>query len=179
MYIFGGRLGNYKYYDTIISGDSAENIYLFTLEGKDDVSYIMTVGVPEYKGTEELLVYNYEFSIRDTDFITDEEIAGYVYSFAVERNDELETPVFSADGEPIKDENNYITTSAVLSFPLSDITPGDVNFDGVVDLYDAIGIAKYLMDSSYFNEEQLIAGDYNKNGTVDLYDAIDIAKTLF
>ena len=39
--------GNYKYYDTIISGDSAENIYLFTLEGKDDVSYIMTVGVPE------------------------------------------------------------------------------------------------------------------------------------
>ena len=35
------------------------------------------------------------------------------------------------------------------------------------------------MDSSYFNEEQLIAGDYNKNGTVDLYDAIDIAKTLF
>ena len=83
------------------------------------------------------------------------------------------------DGEPIKDENNFITTSAVLSFPLSDITPGDVNFDGVVDLYDAIGIAKYLMDSSYFNEEQLIAGDYNKNGTVDLYDAIDIAKTLF
>ena len=75
--------------------------------------------------------------------------------------------------------SSRISTSAVLSFPLSDITPGDVNFDGVVDLYDAIGIAKYLMDSSYFNEEQLIAGDYNKNGTVDLYDAIDIAKTLF
>ena len=45
--------GNYKYYDTVISADSSVGkTYSFTLEGKEDVSYIMTVGVPKYKGSD-------------------------------------------------------------------------------------------------------------------------------
>lgn len=172
--------GNYKYYDTVISADSSVgNTYSFTLEGKEDVSYIMTVGVPKYKGSDILQLYSYEFIIRDTDYITDDNISGYVHSFAIVRNEEFEEPVLDGSSEAIRNENNFLVSSAVLSFPLSDITPGDVNFDGVVDLYDAIGVAKYLIDSSYFSGEQILAGDYNGSGEVDLYDVIDIAKTLF
>lgn len=57
-------------------------------------------------------------------------------------------------------------------------TYGDVNFDAVTDLYDVIGIAKYIINPLTLNETEIEASDFNRDGVTDLYDAIDIAKTL-
>lgn len=55
---------------------------------------------------------------------------------------------------------------------------GDITRDGVVDLYDAIEIAKYMMNMIDIDEEQMEVGDINNDGVVDLYDAIEVARTL-
>lgn len=55
---------------------------------------------------------------------------------------------------------------------------GDVNFDSAIDIYDAIAIARYLMNPNSLNETELYAADFNRDGQKDLYDVIDIAKTL-
>lgn len=59
-----------------------------------------------------------------------------------------------------------------------DYLPGDVTLNGVVDLYDAIEIAKYMMKMVELTDEQLQAGDITGDSVVDLYDAIEVAKTL-
>lgn len=173
--------GDYKYYDTVIpaGGETAgENDYTFIVEGKDDVSYTMTLGVPKYKGSQDIQSITYDFTVSDTDYIVDEEINGYVYSVSVLRNDEIEQPELTSEEEPVKNDDNIVVTSLAVTFPASDIIPGDVNFDEVVDLYDVIEIAKYLMNKDYFGADQLAAGDYNGSGAVDLYDAIDISKMI-
>ena len=55
---------------------------------------------------------------------------------------------------------------------------GDITSVGVVDLYDAIEIAKYMMNMIDIDEEQMEVGDINNDGVVDLYDAIEVARTL-
>lgn len=56
---------------------------------------------------------------------------------------------------------------------------GDATGDGITDLYDAILISKYLIETYTFNEEfREFAADYNHDGIVDLYDAIEISKKL-
>lgn len=55
---------------------------------------------------------------------------------------------------------------------------GDVNKNGVVDLYDVITISEYIMHLTEFDETELALSDYNKDGVTDLYDAIEIAKTF-
>lgn len=55
---------------------------------------------------------------------------------------------------------------------------GDVNFDSAIDIYDAISIARYLMNPHSLNETELYAADFNRDGKKNLYDAIDIARTL-
>lgn len=55
---------------------------------------------------------------------------------------------------------------------------GNITRDGVVDLYDAIEIAKYMMNMIDIDEEQMEVGDINNDGVVDLYDAIEVARTL-
>ena len=55
---------------------------------------------------------------------------------------------------------------------------GDADMNNVVDLYDVIAIAEYLIDMRTFDESEAILADYDENGTVDIYDAIAIAETL-
>lgn len=55
---------------------------------------------------------------------------------------------------------------------------GDVNFDSAIDIYDAIAIARYLMNPYSLNETELYAADFNRDGQNNLYDVIDIAKTI-
>ncbi len=170
--------GDYTYYkDAKISGDAeGSNEYTFILEGKDDSPYKMEIGVPKYKGSSEFQKITYDFTILNTDNI--EDLEGYIYTFTILRNDDLEEPEITVNGDETKNENNVITRNITLSFPASDTTPGDVNFDGLVNLYDIIEIARYLMNSDYLTPEQLEAADYNGDKKVNLYDAIDIAKMI-
>lgn len=61
---------------------------------------------------------------------------------------------------------------------ITKIIQGDISGNGSIDLYDAIEIAKSIMNMRTFTEEEKIIADYNGDGTVDLYDAIEIARTL-
>lgn len=55
---------------------------------------------------------------------------------------------------------------------------GDINGDGVLNLYDVIEIAKSLIGMRTFTDEEKLIADYNHDGVVNLYDAIEVARTL-
>lgn len=80
-------------------------------------------------------------------------------------------------------QEDYIVTAYVNQVP-TDVSVkigliGDANGDGITDLYDAILISKYLINTYTFDEEfREFTADYNHDGIVNLYDAIDISKKL-
>lgn len=173
--------GDYVYYNSVIpavGAASGDNDYSFILEGKDDVSYDVSIGVHKYNISSEPLLYTYEFTVKDTDNITNETVSGYLYSFKITGSEDFKEPTVLESTSAEKNEQNVIALSKTVSFPVSEGIPGDVNFDSSVDLHDAIEIAKYLLDNSRFTAEQLKAGDFNGNGKVDLHDAVGIAKSL-
>lgn len=55
---------------------------------------------------------------------------------------------------------------------------GDVNRDKTINLYDVIEVAKYIMNMTTLDDEQLTIGDMNIDNTVNLYDAVEIAKII-
>lgn len=174
--------GDYVYYDTKISSPGEENSgavdYSFILEGKDDVSYTVSIGVPKYKLSKKQEIFTYDFTIKNTDDIIDETVKRYDYIFEIVGTEDLKTPAVVSTSSFTKNDEDIYEKSISVAFPISDYMPGDANFDGNVDLYDAIEIAKYLVDNNYFNSEQYKAADINMDTKVDLYDAIEIAKTL-
>ncbi len=171
--------GDYKYYDTVLPSSAvAGNDYTFMLEGKHDDSYYkIKIAVPKYKGSNEKIEYIYDFSIDDPDYIDTNE-AGYIYWFSVLGSEEISELTVTANQEPYIDENMIVITNSEVTFPISSIMPGDVNFDGVINLYDVIDIAKYMLNKNHFNDSQIAAGDYNSDGNVNLYDAIAISKDM-
>lgn len=175
--------GDYVYYNNVIpaAGESVgENDYSFLLEGKDDpsFSYDISIGVPKYKNSSNQDIFTYNFTINDTDNIVGEVINGYAYTFNITRNNDFKNPTILYSDGPTKNDDNIVEIFKTISFPISDILPGDVDFNGNVDFYDAVEIAKYLLNNNHFNDDQKLAGDYNQNGSTDLYDAIDIARSL-
>ena len=57
-----------------------------------------------------------------------------------------------------------------------DLLLGDVNFDGVVDVTDALLVLRYTMGLISFTDEQLAVGDMNGDGVVDSTDAVLIMR---
>lgn len=55
---------------------------------------------------------------------------------------------------------------------------GDCNLNGVVNLYDVIEIAKFIMDMRTFNEKEMLLSDCNLDTNVNLYDAVEIARWI-
>ena len=58
------------------------------------------------------------------------------------------------------------------------VVTGDITGDSQLNLYDAIEIAKYIMDARDFTEAETETADYNGDGVVNLYDVIEIAKYM-
>lgn len=173
--------GNYKYYDTVIPAggeSSGENDYSFEIEGKDDALYSMTIGVEKYKGSNLYNLYTHEFTVLDTDDIITETVKGYTYNISVEGAEKLDSPTLTSITEPIKDENNIVSSSLAVSFPISDTKLGDVNFDNTINLADVVAIATYVLDKNYFNETQIAVGDYNQDGKTGLLDAVDVSISI-
>ena len=74
-------------------------------------------------------------------------------------------------------------TTAVTTVTTTETVPdtfirGDISRNGRIDLYDAIEIAKYLINMRDLTSEEEDIADYNYDGRVDLYDAVGIAKYL-
>lgn len=67
-----------------------------------------------------------------------------------------------------------------LSNGLYNVEPtwGDATNDDKIDLYDAIEIAKYIMNISDINEDTVLLADINRDGVTDLYDAIEIGRIM-
>lgn len=75
--------------------------------------------------------------------------------------------VFTVSGTGIEGTSN-----------VSNYDKGDITRDGKVNLYDAIEIAKYMMNMIKLDEEQLSLGDMNGDGKVNLYDAIAVCNII-
>lgn len=55
---------------------------------------------------------------------------------------------------------------------------GDVDMNKEINLYDAIAIAKKIMGTTFFNDDQKELADCHEDGVIDLYDVIEVAKML-
>lgn len=55
---------------------------------------------------------------------------------------------------------------------------GDVNGDGVVDIFDATEIQKFAAEKIIFTDEQFELADINKDGYVDVMDALLVQKSV-
>lgn len=100
----------------------------------------------------------------DLTIIKSEEICDILESF-----DEIET----ADYSKFYTES----LSLLVSFGTS-LLYGDATGDNLVNLYDAIEIAKYIMNISDADEDTVLLADINRDGVTNLYDAVEIAKSV-
>ena len=60
----------------------------------------------------------------------------------------------------------------------SSIVIGDVNLDGIINIYDATLIQKYSSGNYHFDAVQLFAADVNKDGVVNVMDATELQKLI-
>lgn len=65
-----------------------------------------------------------------------------------------------------------------LYFGLQKYIPGDVNADGLINIYDAVLIKRAIMDTVRLTEEQRKRADLNGDGRINTYDYIAIKKKL-
>ncbi len=87
--------------------------------------------------------------------------------------------VFNAEGEEITDFTSLIATNIVLKIfedetlvdSLTLVVRGDVNGDGVVDIFDKAALNAYTEDPTDFGEAYVLAGDVNESGGLpDIFD---------
>ena len=165
--------GDYKYYDEIIPADAQDRVSEFALEGKDDVMYTITIGVPKYKGTQQYEEYTDKFGVPDTDEMTDSDIAGYNFTFNVGKNEAEEVASqITRKGEA--DIEKIVQTETALLFPVLEAIKGDVNNDGKVNVRDAAAIASGIVKGI----ELPPYGDFNDDGKVNIRDAAAIASSI-
>lgn len=111
-------------------------------------------------GGSEIKIYEYKFDKHGP----------YNFSFAEKRGENSkyaskihEVGVLSNEsGVEIKSNNEYVS--------------GDVTLDGNIDVFDAINIAKFTVDTVNFNSNQEMLADCNMDNTIDVFDAITIAR---
>lgn len=90
---------------------------------------------------------------------------------------------YNTDGEPIEDltiygyeESTAVDYAQNNGFEFRKI--GDVNNDNKIGLQDIIKIARYMLGSIEFDDEETITADYNGDNFAGLQDIIGIAKEL-
>ncbi len=163
--------GTYVYYNTVIAANTEDPVYSFTLEGKDDVTYTVSIGVAEFKGSDKLRNLSDEVVVYDIDEITEEAVSGYKYSYTVTQGEEL---YYVITAEKNKNEANIYTTEKTFYFPVSDYSVGDANSDGVVNIRDAAAISRVLA----YGEEIPQWADFNGDGKTNVRDAAAIAMKM-
>lgn len=166
--------GDFDYYESVIPSDANDGVYSFILEGKDDASYTVKIGVSKYKNSSSsasLQYYEDEFVVHDTDEIKTQDVSGYEYKYTVYEGDELKS---EKTVENKKNSSNIIQNEVNVYFPMSDALPGDSNLDGVVNIRDAANIARMVAQNKASQLPE--TSDYNGDGKVNVRDAAAIAK---
>ena len=96
------------------------------------------------------------------------------YSFGSDHFQVLEPGNYSFFVRSIHDVGNMsLTLTSIAVFP--EQLAGDPK---VLDLYDAVKIAQYLIGTVNFNNYDMARADFDLNNEVNLYDVIGIAKEL-
>ena len=167
--------GDHTYYDDYIYADDSDKIHCFELEGKDDVTYTLTIGSEKLKGSSKFEEYSTVLQINDTDEMPYSDTAGYRYIYSVSESgfDDKDSYILY---ENEKTEDNITETKTVLLFPVQEGLAGDANTDGSVNVLDAVFIAKKLAQGK--GSELPDTADYNNDGKKNVVDAVAIAKYL-
>lgn len=82
---------------------------------------------------------------------------------------------FSINTFAIGDDENELE---IMTNPDYQYQKGDVNFDGKVNVVDAIYVQRYLVELADLTTSQISLGDVNLNGKVDVGDVICIQKKV-
>ncbi len=163
--------GDYVYYNSVISADTSDLVYSYLLEGKNDSSYTVSIGVSKYEGSDKLQKQEDNIIIYDVDEITEEIVSGYQYLYTVTDGEEIKIETTS---KTTKNEKNIYIISKTCYFLVSDIIVGDINTDGVINIRDAATISKALANG----EKIELWADYNGDEKVNVRDAAAIATDL-
>ncbi len=55
---------------------------------------------------------------------------------------------------------------------------GDVNGDGVIDIFDYVGVRNHIIQTSLLEKLKFMAGDINSDGSVDVFDLVGIRNHI-
>ncbi len=78
--------------------------------------------------------------------------------------------------EPLPEPSTEPTTEPATVPSTAPLVIGDVNFDGTVDVFDAVMIQMYAAETITFDDSQAFVADVNNDGYIDVLDAMDIQK---
>jgi hypothetical protein len=71
---------------------------------------------------------------------------------------------------------SYTITGSELEIHPEYFLKGDINFDGITDIGDAILASRYDAGNKILTEDQIFAGDVTGDGILDIGDAVKIAR---
>ncbi len=104
------------------------------------------------------------------------------YRMVYESAKELIDSIVAANSDVKSADISFIApvSSPDINTGLLNVEPlwGDATNDDKIDLYDAIGIAKYMLDNTKLDSDSVLLADFNRDGKTNLYDVIGIAKEL-
>lgn len=81
-----------------------------------------------------------------------------------------------ASAAVLPDENSDSPTKAQVISGAQQLILGDVNFDGIVNLSDAIKVQKFALSLSISTDNQKLCGDLDKSGEINLLDSLYLQK---
>ena len=59
-----------------------------------------------------------------------------------------------------------------------EIIPGDMNFDGEINVVDVVQLVNVILNVGDFTDEQLEAADYNSDGIVNILDVVQLVGEI-
>ncbi len=101
---------------------------------------------------------------------------------STEPTEEVTTAPVTEPTEPVTEpvettvEPTTVPAETTVEPTTEPILIGDVNFDGTVDVMDAVMVQLYATDNASFDDTQKYAADVNDDGNIDVLDAMDIQK---
>ncbi len=167
--------GKYIYYDHVIPAEAQDKECKFTVEGKEDVDYTVTIGVPKYKGSSDNRIFSENIVVLDVDEIADQNVSEYKFSYLIEKNDIEEISV-SKIKENVKNSDNIIENDTKILFPSPDYQRGDADGDGKIGIKDARYIAKLIANQK--RDEIPLWADFDEDGNCSIRDALEIARYI-
>ena len=69
-------------------------------------------------------------------------------------------------------------TNPSMEWSECNITQGDVNFDGNLNILDIVQVVNYILGTTEFTDMQFYLADMNLNGEIEILDLIILANAI-